>query len=415
MTVRWKDQEIDIGRLSQLYVSQRVRVYSDSHEEIDDSKSFVRSRLLGSGGGLIFILADAGHGKTWLTWALAHDAASNYLRAVSGFKFQKVTPPPIPFVIPFSQYKRLTSFDGIVLERLNTFGTLDVRAEGFKHILAKGRIVLILDGFDEMLELSPAHARANLLEIERHMHGLSKLILTSRRTLFGNRNEIADFLRLSGTDPRVLDLTLASLEGFTKEQLTVFYKVRGASDAEMNTIFRLPIEAELQKAPQIAEYVLDLARRPQKQGIETWQNVFESILSLIYARENDKWVRDGSPPMPPDVQETFLTEIALVMWPHGYESHEIVQMQADALGHHYLANHHLLQPTLDGQLQFAHHVWRDWFMARGLRLRIEDAGWDQTSLNNYLANPLPDYCVRLLGISFQPEKVEKALGEATFK
>lgn len=190
-TVRWKDQDIGLEQLSHLYVPQRATVIRDSREEhVNDSSVFVSSTLRSTPGAVTLILADAGRGKTWLTWSLAYDAAKMYLDATSVPHAPKAPLPPIPFLIPFSQYKRLTSFDGIILERLNSFGTLDIRAQGFKHLLGKGRIVLVLDGFDEMLELAPAHARENLLEIGRHLHGLSKLVLTSRRTVFPTKNEI---------------------------------------------------------------------------------------------------------------------------------------------------------------------------------------------------------------------------------
>ncbi|MFQ5664336.1 MAG: NACHT domain-containing protein [Terriglobia bacterium] len=406
-SVRWKEEDIGLERLSKLYVPQRATVQRNSDEEaVDDSSAFVSSWLRTSGGGVIFILADAGRGKTWLTWSLAYDAAKKYLDAVSAPHASQSPLPPIPFLIPFSQYKRLTSFNGIILERLNSLGTLDIRAEGFKYLLSKGRIVLILDGFDEMLELAPAHARENLLEIRRHLQGSSKLVLTSRRTVFPTKNEISDFIGVSGADSNGLELSVCSLQGFSSEQIVVFHKARGALQAELDTILKLPVDKELHQSPQIAEYFLDIVR--EKIPLNH-QGVFETILSLIYKRESAKWEKEGSPPMPGELQEQFLTEIALVMWPGGSETPELVQLLADDLGHRYLAKHHLLQPTLDGQLQFEHHVWRDWFMTRALRARIAEAGWAARVLSNFLADPLPEYCATLLAVSVERANVESAL------
>ncbi len=225
---RWKEQQITLDRLAELYVPQRARAVKNSHDETaDDSNVLVTSLLAKAGGSVIFILADAGRGKTWLSWSFAHDAAKTYLESSAGSQLPKMQLPPIPFLIPFAQYKRLASFDGIILERLNSFGTLDIRAEGFKHLLSKGRIVLILDGFDEMLELAPAHARENLREIRRHLQGQSKLVLTSRRSVFPTRKEILDFIQLSGPEADNIDLTTCFLEGFTAEQVKEFHRVRG--------------------------------------------------------------------------------------------------------------------------------------------------------------------------------------------
>jgi NACHT domain len=344
--VRWMEQTITLERLSQLYVPQRVKVVSNSHERnADDSNKEVSSLLTRDGSNLIFILADAGRGKTWLTWSFAQDAARKYIEEVSKSAMLRAHLPPIPFLIPFSQYKRLTSFDGIILERLNSFGTLDIRAEGFKHLLTKGRIVLILDGFDEMLELAPAHARENLQEIRRHLQGYSKLILTSRRSVFPTPKEIYDFIGAGITQSTKLELAICYLEGFSTEQLKGFHRARGADENEITKILNLPFDKKLHESPQVAEYFLDIVRTglPLKQ-----KNVFPTVLSLIYSRESGKWAKEPSQEMPAQLQEHFLTEISLLMWPEGATSPELVQLLADELGHRSLSKHHLLQPTLDG-------------------------------------------------------------------
>lgn len=410
--VRWKDEDINLERLSELYVPQRASIEQNSHtEDTNDSNEFLTSAFQTTAGAVIFVLADAGRGKTWLTWAIAQKTAKRYLDAVSQEdKLPKLPPPPVPFIIPFSQYKRLASFNGIVLERLNSIGTLDIRAEGFKYLLSKGRIVLILDGFDEMLELAPAHARENLVEISRHLQDLSKLVLTSRRTIFSTKSEITNFLSSAEGDPTNLNLSVCYLRGFTQGQLHAFHKARGATDVEIEKILKLPLDRELQEAPQIAEYFVDIVRS----GIELkHQNVFEPILSLIYKREASKWEKDPNTRMPADLQEKFLTEISLLMWPDGAAAPQLAELLADDLGHRYLSKHHLLQPTLDGQLQFEHHVWRDWFMARALRERMEQSGWAPRVLSGLMANALPEYCANFLAINISREKLEAALQDSS--
>jgi hypothetical protein len=403
-TVRWKDEDIGPDRLAQLFVPQRAKVVQDSQERVEELSSvFVTSSLTGpTTGAVVFVLADAGRGKTWLTWHLAYEAAQKYLAAVAAPQPATTPPPPIPILIPFSQYKRLTSFDGIILERLNALGTLDIRAEGFQHLLSKGRVVLILDGFDEMLELAPAHARENLVEIRRHMRGLSRLILTSRSSVFPTKEALANFAQLTGSEVEEISLVACYLQPFTQDQIDRFHLARGASAEELDSIRRLPLDPELLRSPQVAEYFLDLVRTnaPLNQ-----QDLFGTILPLIYKRESSKWEKEGSPPMPNDLQAKFLTEISLVMWPGGSADPELVQIEADSLGHSSLSKHHLLQPTLDGQLQFEHHVWRDWFMAQGIRARLDEGAWTSRAIADCLSEPLPDYCVTLLGEMLPEERV----------
>jgi len=409
--VPWKEQTIDLERLSQLYTPQRAEIIRNSHkEELDDSTVALRECLQRTRGGVTLVLADAGRGKTWLTWSLAHTAATAYLSSLHGIELPTAPLPPVPFLIPFSQYKRLTSFNGIVLERLNSFGTLDIRAEGFKYLLSKGRIVLILDGFDEMLELAPVHARENLKEIRRHLLGSSKLVLTSRRTIFPTPREISDFIGLSGPEQQDLELSVCYLLGFSPEQVRAFHRARGAAEAEINEIEKLPVSQELRGSPQMAEYFVDIV----KKGVPINQSeLFETVLPLIYDRESAKWVKEGSPPMPAKLQEQFLIEVAFAMWPGGGESPELIQMVADELGHTYLSKHHLLQPTYDGQLQFEHHLWRDWFMARAILARTSVASSPVKTLAGLLKSALPEYCARFLADRLDRKLVQATLNDVS--
>lgn len=410
-TVRWKDEDIGPDRLAQLYVPQRAKVIRDSSEEtLELSSVFVSSTLAGPAAEVVFVLADAGRGKTWLTWSLAYEAAKNYIAAAASSQVPTTPPPPIPFLIPFSQYKRLTSFDGIILERLNAFGTLDVRAEGFKHLLSKGRVVLILDGFDEMLELAPAHARENLIEIRRHLRGQCRLILTSRRSVFPTKEAVASFVQLGGSETGDMNLSICDLQPFASDQIEHFHRARGASGDELEKIRKLPLDQELLRSPQLAEYFLDLVRTDT---LLNQQGLFDIILSLIYKRESSKWEKDGSPPMPGALQAQFLTEISRVMWPEGSADPELVQIYADELGHRYLSKHHLLQPTLDGQLQFEHHVWRDWFMARAIRAKLEESEWTTRAILECFADPLPEYCVTLLGEALPGDRVNRGVRDTS--
>ncbi len=158
----------------------------------------------------------------------------------------------------------------------------------------------------------------------------------------------------------------------------------------------------------MAEYFLDIVR----EGLSlNQQTVFPTILSLIYRREGDKWSREVNQTMPPELQERFLTEVSLLMWPDGSASPELVQLFADELGHRYLSKHHLLQPTLDGQLQFEHHVWRDWFMARALMERLSKSEWTPRALSSLLSDPLPEYCVSFFAMQTDQDQLKKALAD----
>ncbi len=75
--------------------------------------------------------------------------------------------------------------------------------------------MLILDGFDELLEERPEEARRNLRELIETLEGRGKVVITARSTFFRTSEEVADFLEYSlGADlVRVIEL-----QPFDREQ-----------------------------------------------------------------------------------------------------------------------------------------------------------------------------------------------------
>ncbi len=68
---------------------------------------------------LLAILAPAGYGKTVLTCELAYQLATQYLTA------RETRSEPIPLLVPFGQFRRLASFEGMILQSLSRKGVTD--------------------------------------------------------------------------------------------------------------------------------------------------------------------------------------------------------------------------------------------------------------------------------------------------
>ena len=339
----------------------------------DDSLQLCQELRPAENGMLLMVLAQAGYGKTWLTRAYNYAAAKRYLE----FPGHRITekarlepPPPIPFLIPFGDYRKLASIAAIVRVRLEALGVPEYTTAAFRHLLSKGRLVLVLDGFDELLESSPFHARENLKEIQQAIQGNGRMILTSRTTFFRNQGDVDRFM---GTDrPPGLELVVVTLEPFDERRRNEFLRNRGATRAEVTRISRLAM-GELSGGPQTLSFLLEIVREGAiPTDTATRAEVFSRYADRVFARERDRQgfsVSDAE-------QASYLKALA-------YETlsedvtvlpRELVEIATpgdlSTDDHNKLLGHYLLQRAQDG-LAFEHHLVRDFFAAESIRERIK--------------------------------------------
>jgi hypothetical protein len=330
-------------------------------------------------GVLLMVLGQAGYGKTWLTKAYNFAAARRYLQSTS----HDITdpdslsgpPPPIPFVIPFGEYRKLASVGAIVRERLEAVGVPEYTTPAFQHLLTRGRIVLVLDGFDELLESSPFHARENLKEIQQAVHGRGIMVLTSRTTLFRNQRDVESFL---GTDrPTALQLAVVTLDAFDATRRGQFLKSRGASSKEIEQISRVSM-GDLSGGPQTLSFMLKIVREGvSPTETRTRADVFEKYANHVFDRERTRQGFDI-----PDMQQTvFLEDIAFEILSEdvGVITKDLVELatpsDVSVDDQSKLTGHYFLQPDREGVgLTFEHHLVRDFFAAQAIRRRLESHG-----------------------------------------
>ena len=128
------------------------------------------------------LLGDVGTGKTFLSRVVAHRLAVKYLESPHQ--------SPLPVRIDLRNADRQFTLEGLVLSHLSKHGLSDVSFDIFKHALSKGRIVLILDGFDEMAaRVTPQITARNFHELAAAAIGKSKVLLTCRTHYFRSRSE----------------------------------------------------------------------------------------------------------------------------------------------------------------------------------------------------------------------------------
>jgi hypothetical protein len=348
-------QQQHLVDISNAYVPQRV--LDDTGPVSEDSVDFLSSYCRSNQASLLVVLAPAGYGKTWLTSAYARSAARAYVDCAT----RGAADARLPFLVPFSEYRRLSSFSGIIRERLQALGIPEYTSDAFKFLLNRGRLTLILDGFDELLESSPKLAQDNLREIVQHVAGRGLLVLTSRTTFFATRDEVTTFLS-GGLAPETI--RVVSLDGFDESRQRQFLVKNGATDQQANQAIRMGTFAELAQTPQNLAYLLEMIKDDPSAAdrVRSARDVFDRVFSRAFARERDRQKYQYTD----EQQQAFLRDLAFSLWRYGDNAmtrdHVMICTPGDEKAE-LLLGHHLLRPTPSGQITFQHHRVRDFFIA----------------------------------------------------
>jgi hypothetical protein len=140
------------------------------------------STWLSSGRPWLTLLGDYGVGKSWTLRRFLYDLLDQYKQAPST--------KPLPFFVPLQHFTKSFDFENLILRTLQLYGVSGVHYSAFQYLMSHGRIVFLLDSFDEMAQhLSRDVIRENLKELLVGTTGHSRVIMTSRPNYFEGRAE----------------------------------------------------------------------------------------------------------------------------------------------------------------------------------------------------------------------------------
>jgi len=163
---------------------QETTIYFDAKQKETTKKSmkFIDDWIKESTTGWLTILGDYGVGKSWtlkkVLFSLSEKYKSDPENAV------------LPFFIPLQSFSKSFDYENLIVRTLSKYGLSGVHFGAFQFLSTQGRILFLLDSFDEMAQkLSRNVIRENLLAILEGVQGGSKVIMTSRPNYFENRAE----------------------------------------------------------------------------------------------------------------------------------------------------------------------------------------------------------------------------------
>ncbi len=268
----------------------------------------------------LIILGEYGTGKTSLTRVLQHRWLGDYLANPAS---------PIPIRIELRNFTRQFDANGLLHHFLDTNRLSHVPIEFMTHLIKTGRVILLLDGYDEMAQfLNSRERRACLNALAELASNGAKGILTSRPNYFTESEELNVFealyrsleqnaYHLSGIDRAfiateksvddlieryILNKYERALQDLNPEQTKSLVKRKLSKDEDgqrivlsiLDRVFREEVDGTKQALsgkPVIISYLLELVndlRAEAKQGkldqLSEWQ-VYKLIVDKLMLRD----------------------------------------------------------------------------------------------------------------------------------
>lgn len=232
-----------------LYLPQRYRDAERPGGEEREGLVDEMLRLLDSDHGrFLLLLGDFGHGKTFALRELAR-------------RIPAELPHLTPLFIDLSALDKAHSFDGLVAAHLTAHGvdTLDLRA--FRYMLRQGRVVLLFDGFDELLNrVSYERAADHLQVLLDAAVDSAKIVVSSRTQHFSSQEQVLTALgERVGLLPQrrliaVQDFTTRQIRGYLANR----YGDEAAAERRMRLLEAIPDLLALCRNPRLLSFVADL-------------------------------------------------------------------------------------------------------------------------------------------------------------
>lgn len=335
------------------------------------------------------LLGDVGTGKTFLTRVLAHRLAKAYLA--------KPATEPLPIRIDLRNADRQFTIEGLLLSHFATSGLDEVTFDVFQHSFARGRVLLILDGFDEMAaRVTPRIAARNFEELARVVQGSGKMLLTCRTHFFRSRSEeeevvLGPFGDLSSESVRELYWDLVSRKGFSIAYLRPFgitqveAYVRRSKGAEANItlkkirgIYNL---LELCQRPMLLDMIVRSIDQIDAKDVSAAElyKVFTNAWIL-----RDKWRSDF---LSSRAKLRFVQALARSLWTYrataihysdlaDFLDASFAESLRDPRQHveidHEIRTASFLTRDEEGNYGFAHKSYREFFLARHLATELQE-------------------------------------------
>lgn len=300
---------------------------------------------------------------------------------------------PIPIIFNLREFRASTSLQQLITDTLlNRYG-VDLKSfRAFERMCAGGRVVIILDGFDEMTERSD---RKTIVDAFHQVYLLAaldaKVILTCRSKFFRSHADLVSLLEnfsIALTAPpdaeplRISFERLASVvtvERLGREQIRRFVERRFPDDVDeiLATIDSIHDLTDLSTRPVLLDMILTtlpaLAERKKKVNS-----------AALYEHYTDRWTRrdDWRVVTPLETRQEFANTLAWLMHSSGLQEIDSIalgRLLVETIGavtrsaedlelfkNDIQTCSFLVRAAAGGTFRFAHRSFLEFFVARKL-------------------------------------------------
>ncbi|CAL9408634.1 hypothetical protein SUDANB6_01606 [Streptomyces sp. enrichment culture] len=366
-----------------MYLPQRYREVERLGAEDRDHLVDDMLRLLDSDQGrFLLLLGDFGHGKTFALRELAR-------------RIPAELPHVIPLFVELNALDRAYSFEGLVAAHLAAHGVDNIDLRAFRYMFQQGRIVLLFDGFDELVnQVSYDRAAERLQVLLDSVVDSAKIVVSSRTQHFRSQDQVLTALgERVGLLPqrRVL-----SVQEFTPQQIRAYLVNRydgdeRAADRRLRLLEAIPDLPALCRNPRLLGFVADLDDDQLRAVAGAGRALSPAGL---YREVLTAWLRfeehrgTGGPGRAPglnlDQLWNAVTVLALRLWESGQDALRLDELTdvAETLAGladtrlsvpqtaHAIGSGSLLVRSDDGVFRFIHGSVVEWLIARECALRL---------------------------------------------
>ncbi|MER7544229.1 TIR domain-containing protein [Spirillospora sp. NPDC127506] len=332
-------------------------------------------RLLAADHGrFVLLLGDFGRGKTFALRELAR-------------RIPEELPHVVPILIELRALDKAHSVDGLVAAHLANHGEELIDLKAFHYMLRQGRIVLLFDGFDELVtRMTYDQAADHLDTLLQAAQDKAKIVVASRTQHFKSQAQVLTALgERVGVLPhrRVL-----GLEEFAPPQVRSYlvnrYGDEDAAEARLSLLAGIEELLALTANPRMLSFIADLPEdrlRAVARARRTLSpaDLYQEILSAWLAYEADRVGGSGGPPgLKADDMWRAVGTLALRLWEGDDQFLSLAELAdvADTLTGlaggrmsphqltHAVGAGSLLVRTDDGLFGFIHTSVMEWLVAR---------------------------------------------------
>lgn len=389
-----------------LYVPQRFRELDSSGPGVrDDLVEELLRQVATDHGRFMLVLGDFGRGKTFA------------LREVAR-RIPVELPHLIPLFIELRALDKAHSVEGLVAAHLANHGEDLIDLKAFRYMLRQGRIVLLFDGFDELVtRVTYQRATDHLETLLRAAEDKAKVVVASRTQHFKSHEQVFTALgERVGTLPH---RRIFAVEDFTPAQIRAYLVGRydgneERADHRLRLLGGIQDLLALSSNPRMLGFIADLEEGRLRAVAGTQQAIsaaglYEEILRAWLAHEEERTHGVAGTPggMRLDDLWRAVTTLALRLWETGETLLRLGDLTeiADALSGlaggrlsadqraHAMGSGSLLVRTDEGLFGFIHASVVEWLVAAEIARQLTDGAERPAVLS---ARPLSQLAVDFL-------------------